>query len=198
MSVITASAFLAFSIALPFGPVSLMCVQRSLAGGALHGLACGVGASTAHAVFAVLAVVGADAAAQFLHGYQPLVHVASAATLIAIGIRMMTRSLTPPRVVAASEGGLTDYMGCLTLALTNPATVLPYLALAGSGGFVEGGRFFGLAATVLGVLLGSVAWYATLSSSAWALRTRLPDIFLSRLHLIAGVALIGMALRLVV
>lgn len=198
MSIITASAFLAFSIALPFGPVSLMCVQRSLSSGALRGLACGAGASTAHGLFAALAVLGADAAAGSLIGWQPIVHLASSAALIAIGLRMVMKAAKTPNPESGKAGGLTDYLTGLMMALTNPATILPYLALAGSGLFIDRENLFNLTATVTGVLLGSVAWYATLSGSAWVLKDRLPGAFLSKLNLLAGPALIGMGLHLAI
>ncbi|CDZ29116.1 LysE family translocator [Neorhizobium galegae] len=196
MSTIAASAFLAFSVALPFGPVSLMCVQRSLLSGALRGLICGAGASTAHGLFAILAVVGADAVAGSLIGWQPAVHFASGAILMAIGLKMVMRTATAPSLLDTKGGGGADYLAGLMLALTNPATVLPYLALAGSGLFVGRDGFFTLPLTVAGVLLGSAAWYATLSGSAWALKERLPKRVLSNLHLVAGPALIGMGLHM--
>lgn len=198
ITTIAASAFLAFSVALPFGPVSLMCVQRSLLSGALRGLVCGAGASTAHGLFAILAVVGADAVGELLTGWQPVVHLVSGAVLIAIGLKTVTTMANAPSLLDTNLAGGADYLAGLLLALTNPTTVLPYFALAGSGLFVARNGFSTLAATVIGVLLGSAAWYATLSGSVWALKDRLPQPVLSRLHLLAGVTLIGMGLHLAI
>jgi len=196
MSTIAASAFLAFSIALPFGPVSLMCVQRSLFSGILHGLACGAGASTAHVLFAALAVFGAETVAGPLTSWQPLVHLISSAILVILGLRMMWKVSNASHALAAETGEVSSYFAGLTLALTNPATMIPYLALASSGLLIDHERSLALAATMTGVLIGSVAWYAMLSGSAWALKGRLPHMFLSRLRLLASVALIGMGLHL--
>lgn len=196
MSTIAASAFLAFSIALPFGPVSLMCVQRSLASGAARGLACGAGASTAHGLFAILAVVGANAVAASLSGWQPLVHLASSMLLILIGLKMIVRTARTPYLLVANAGRSADFLSGLVLALTNPATVLPYMALAGSGAFIDRSGLLTLAATVAGVLLGSAACYATLSGSVWVFRNRLPHGLLSRLNLLAGPGLIVMGLHM--
>jgi threonine/homoserine/homoserine lactone efflux protein len=195
MFTITTSALLAFSVALPFGPVSLMCVQRSLTSGAARGLACGAGASTAHGLFAILAVVGANAAAGWLSGWQSAVHLVSSVILILIGVKMILRTATTPYLVVTSAGRFADYVAGLMLALTNPATVLPYVALAGSGVFIDQTGLATLAATVAGVLLGSTAYYATLSGSVWAFRNRLSQSFLSRLNLLAGPALVIMGLH---
>ncbi|MFP5076230.1 LysE family translocator [Rhizobium sp. YIM 134829] len=196
MSTITASALLAFSIALPFGPVSLMCIERSLASGATRGLACGAGASTAHGVFATLAITGTNAVAAWLSGWQSTVHLLSSAILVLIGLRLLLKTAAKPAVVTTSTGRFADYAAGLMLALTNPATVLPYLALAGSGVFIDQSGLLTLAATVTGVLLGSTACYATLSGSVWALKDRMPRSFLLRLNLLAGPALIVMGLHM--
>jgi threonine/homoserine/homoserine lactone efflux protein len=196
MSTITASAFLAFSIALPFGPVSFMCVQRSLTSGAARGLMCGAGASTAHGLFAILAVVGANAVAAWFSGWQSAVHLASSTGLVLIGVKMILNTAATPCGVPSSAGRLADYTAGLMLALTNPATVLPYLALAGSGVLIDQTGLATVAATVTGVFLGSTACYATLSGSAWAFRNRLPQSFLWRLKLLAGPALIIMGLHM--
>jgi threonine/homoserine/homoserine lactone efflux protein len=197
MSTITASAFLAFSIALPFGPVSLMCVERSLASGAARGLACGAGASTAHALFAILAVVGANAVAAWFSSWQSAVHLASSTILVLIGLKMILKTAaTPSPGMATGAGRFPDYLAGLMLALTNPTTVLPYMALAGSGVFVDQTGLAMLATTVSGVLLGSTAYYATLSGSVWAFRNRLPQSVLSRLNLLAGPVLIVMGLHM--
>ncbi len=196
MSVITSSAFFAFSIALPFGPVSLMCVQRTLLNGALRGLACGAGAATAHGLFAILAVLGANAITESLTGWQPLVRPASGALMVIIGLKILVRIQNPQRSVITKTSGFADYLAGLMLALTNPATILPYLALVGSGMFVERGRPLTLSATVAGVLLGSITCYAALSGSTWMLKDRLPHTLLSRLNFLAGAALVAMGFRL--
>lgn len=195
MSVITSSAFFAFSIALPFGLVSLMCVQRTLLNGALRGLAC-AGAATAHGLFAILAVLGADAITESLTGWQPLVRPASGALMVIIGLKILVRIQNPQRSVITKTSGFAGYLAGLMLALTNPATILPYLALVGSGMFVER-RLLTLSATVAGVLLGSITCYAALSGSTWTLEDRLPHTLLSRFNFLAGAALVAMGFRLV-
>jgi threonine/homoserine/homoserine lactone efflux protein len=54
------AAMLGLFIAMPFGPICLMCVQRTLALGIWFGIASGVGAAVAHGLFSFL---GASSAA---------------------------------------------------------------------------------------------------------------------------------------
>lgn len=198
MSIVVASAFLAFSIALPFGPVSLMCVQRSMFRGAHCGLICGAGASTAHGLFASLAILGAGTIASVLAGWQPVIQVASGVTLIAIGSKIVLKVAGAPQSAAIVPSLFTDYGAGLITALSNPITVVSYLAIASSGAMTDRVDLPDLAATIAGVILGSISWYAIISSSAWILRGRLPPHLLRKLNLFGGAILIFMGLRLAI
>ncbi|MDH4442265.1 MAG: hypothetical protein QE284_18010 [Rhizobium sp.] len=95
LSVIVASALLALSIAVPFGPISLMCVQRSLLSDHWRGFACGAGASTAHGAFATLAFLSAHYAAGQVESLQPLAGPLSAALLVTLGLRIFGAGKSP-------------------------------------------------------------------------------------------------------
>ncbi len=89
-----------------------------------------------------------------------------------------------------------DYLTGLCIALCNPATILPYLALSSSGvPFAQDQSTF-LVATVIGVFSGSLAWYAFLSCSASALQGRISKSVLRRLNLLSGATLILMGITL--
>ena len=46
------------SIAAPVGPIGVLCIQRTLTGGYIHGLVTGLGAATADAVYGFIAAFG--------------------------------------------------------------------------------------------------------------------------------------------
>jgi threonine/homoserine/homoserine lactone efflux protein len=58
------AAMLGLFIAIPFGPICLMCVQRTLALGVWFGIASGIGAAVAHGLFSCPAMAGAVMLAQ--------------------------------------------------------------------------------------------------------------------------------------
>lgn len=180
------------SIAIPFGPVSMMCVEQSLSRGVLKGLASGAGAATSHGLYATLAVFGAHAAATSLANIEGTIHLMSGAVFALLGIRTILRGPGLPASAALRRGGLTHYAGGLALALANPMTLLPYVAFAGTMA-LSGGETTTLPMTVVaGIALGTLSWYWTISSSAWLLRQRLPRALLDRLNLVSGAILIAM------
>jgi threonine/homoserine/homoserine lactone efflux protein len=198
LSVMVASAFLALSIAAPFGPISLMCVQRSLLDDRWRGIACGAGASTAHGAFAALSLLSAHFALNSATSLRPMVTPISGLLLVALGARILLAG-------RGSNGGESrdlpvagDYLAGLTLALCNPATILPYLALSGSGGAEVHGLVPTLLATICGVIGGSLAWYIGLACFASALQGRVSRAVLGRLNLLSGATLAAMGLAMIV
>lgn len=192
MSTLVAGALFGLSIALPFGPVSLMCVQRSLYLGLRPGLISAAGAASTHGVYATIAVLGADAVAGTLTRWHLTIRFASAAILILMGIRSVLRSPVLHQPINAHADAAANFMTGLTMAMTNPMTVLAYAAFASSTVLLGAG--VAPASAVVGVVAGTSAWYATLSGSAWVLRGRLPQRALSKLNVVAGVGLIVMGL----
>jgi hypothetical protein len=52
---------LGIAFAAPIGPIGLLCMQRTLTGGVIPGLATGHGAATTHSVYASIAATGLSA-----------------------------------------------------------------------------------------------------------------------------------------
>ena len=178
------------SIAAPFGPVSLVCVQRTILAGRLLGFSSGVGAATAHAVFASLAIVGAEQAAASIDMWRTPIRLASAAVLVLLGMRSVLRSAATP--VAATQGRAHGaYLSALLLALSNPMTILPYLAVASAMAVRGRGALW----IVPGAALGAAAWYGTLSLGVAMLHHRVVGAILPRLNIASGLVLIGFGLR---
>lgn len=196
-SLMVASALLALSIAVPFGPISLMCVQRSLLSDHWRGLACGAGASTAHGAFATVAFLSAHYAAGQVESIKPFAGPLSGALLILLGIRILLLAEVPTKLSPSRRPASGDYLTGLSIALCNPGTILPYLALAGSAVPFAQEQSGALTATIVGVFSGSLAWYAFLSCTASALQSRISRSALGRLNLFSGATLTLMGIAVV-
>lgn len=180
-----------FAVALPFGPVSLICVQRALGQGIGFAIASGLGAATAHGVFSILAGAWSDAIGALLAEFQTPIHLLSAAVMVWFGLTVIAkRSSAEPTVNRLDL--LAAYGSTLLLALCNPMTILPYLATA--SGFVVRVPFYSRGSILipLGVVLGATSWYVVLSSAALLFRRQVSGISAARLNLVAGTMLIGL------
>src|ERR1700741_2694193 len=72
-------------IAVPVGPVGVMCVRRTVFHGKLAGFVSGLGAATADAIFGIIAGFGLTVVSDWLLGYQQWLPIAGAFLLLAVG-----------------------------------------------------------------------------------------------------------------
>lgn len=194
MSAVISGALLGLSIAAPFGPISLMCVQRSLLSGIWRGVASGAGAATAHGLYAAAALMSADVLAVALTRWHLHVQVFSALVLIGLGVRTIARRPRIEERTSLRASSQADYAVGLMLALSNPMTILPYVALASGVAVIDHGQGLHLGWMVAGIIMGTASWYAMLSSAAWILSKHLPQRVLTRMNWFAGAVLIGFGL----
>ena len=91
-----------FAIAAPVGPIGLLCIQRTLAHGRLTGLATGMGAASADAVYGMVAGFGLTAISAFLTGQRLWLGIIGGLFLCYLGVRTF---LTPPAMQSAAVTG---------------------------------------------------------------------------------------------
>jgi threonine/homoserine/homoserine lactone efflux protein len=154
-------------IAVPVGPVGVMCVRRTIFAGTLAGFVSGLGAATADAVFGIIAASGITVVSDWLLGYQWWLRGAGACLLLVIGGRSL---LVKPQAKLASppdpESLSWHYVSTFALTLTNPVTVLVFIAIFAAVGLSGAEATLGRAAIlVLGVWVGSLLWWLALSFS---------------------------------
>ena len=163
------------AIAAPVGPIGVLCIRRSLSAGMLAGLVTGLGAAAADAVYGAVAGFGLTSVSVLLLDHQVAIRTLGGAALLVIALRIF---LTPPASAGQGQNGQVRLAGafvsCFLLTLTNPTTILSFLAIFAGLGLAEWVRDYAAAAVlVAGVLLGSALWWLVLSGAVSLVRTRL-------------------------
>jgi len=163
-----------FSIAAPVGPIGVLCIRRTLADGRTSGFLSGLGAATADALYGCVAGFGLTVISGFLVDQRFWIQLIGGIFLLALGIKTL-RSVPAERAAAASGTGLAaSYASTLLLTLTNPMTILSFAGIFAALGVADtGGDFSAAALLVLGVFVGSAAWWLLLSGGVGLLREKL-------------------------
>lgn len=184
------------AVAAPVGPIGLLCIQRSIAHGRAAGLATGLGAATADAAYGLLVAFGALAAGA-LEGVETPLRVGGGLLLLALGAATARRFFAAPADPAAAAAAPTGwsarplgaFLSSLALTLSNPATILSFLALMASLGLHAAADAAAPFALVLGVFAGSALWWLFLTHLALLARGRVTPTRLRWLDLVSGGAL---------
>lgn len=187
-------AIIGVGIAAPVGPIGLLCIQRTLSEGRLVGLASGLGAATADATYGMVAAFGLVAVSALLVDQRTLLALVGGAMLLYLGVRTI---LVKPAVETASPAAYATgnvasaFASTLVLTLTNPMTILMFAAIfAGAGIAQRAGDWFGALLMVLGVFLGSAAWWVLLTTLVAWLRRRITPAAMLWINRTAGLMLV--------
>ena len=186
--------FMGFAIAAPVGAIGVLCIRRTLAGGWPLGLATGLGAATADAVYGAVAAFGITAVSAMLLGVRGWLQVVGGAFLVYLGVRTF---LEHPRDLGEESsrpsGLLAAWSSTFVLTLGNPMTIMSFAAVfAGLGVGAAGGVdvIGGAATLVAGVFTGSALWWIFLSVAVGLVRHRLDATAMRRVNRGSGL-LIG-------
>jgi threonine/homoserine/homoserine lactone efflux protein len=191
LSLILQGFILGFAIAAPVGPIGLLCIQRTLHQGQLVGLASGLGAATADAFYGAVAAFGLTLVSSFLIAQQFWLALLGGLFLCYIGVGTFLAS--PAERAASSEakgiGGA--YVSTFLLTITNPLTILSFVAIfAGAGLATAGGDILSAVWIVAGVFLGSATWWFFLSGGVSLLRSHISTSVLLWVNRAAGAILV--------
>jgi threonine/homoserine/homoserine lactone efflux protein len=117
------------AIAAPVGPVNVLCISRTLTKGWRSGLVSGLGAAAADALYGSIAGFSISFIIRFLIREEFWIRLFGGAFLVAVGISYHFKQ---PQLLTAQRNGGTeqsDFASALLLNLTNPTTVLSFLAV---------------------------------------------------------------------
>ncbi len=180
------------AIAAPVGPIGILCIQRSLHDGFKIGFMTGMGAALADGTYGLIAGFGLTAISSLLIAHQFWIRIFGGLFLLYLGLKLF---FTKPK--ARSAGGFdkspwhalaTTYL----LTLTNPATILSFIAVfAGLGLGTTNPSISDAVILVLGITLGSAIWWLVLSFGvAYMLRHRLSPSLMQWINRASGLIIL--------
>jgi threonine/homoserine/homoserine lactone efflux protein len=185
-----------FLMAVPVGPINLLCLRRSLAEGRRVGFVSGLGAAAADATYGAVAAIGLAAVTSFLLEHRQALQLCAGLFLVLLGLHTM-RSRMPVRGETAPVhvGRLRDaFVSTYLCTLANPMLIIVFTGVFArfNLGWQTGHTFEGMA-LIGGVFLGSTLWWLTLTMLAGTFGRHLDDGALRWVNLSAGavIAVIG-------
>jgi threonine/homoserine/homoserine lactone efflux protein len=151
------------------------------------GFVSGLGAATADFMYGAIAAFGLTAVAGLMVSQQVWLRLVGGIFLVYLGVRTVLAQPADKAAEAGGRGLLGAYSSTLFLTLTNPATILSFAVIfAGLGLASFDGGAGATLALVVGVFLGSAAWWLLLSGGVSLFRGRLTPAGLRWVNRIAG------------
>jgi threonine/homoserine/homoserine lactone efflux protein len=179
-----------FAMAVPIGPIGVMCVRKTLAEGHSRGLIIGFGAATADALFGCIAAFGLTFVSDVIASQHIWLSLGGGGLLLFLGIRTLRLKRKDPIIPFDDKGFWRSYVSTFLLALTNPVTIFAFVAVFAIFGLGHKLTIISACILVLGVFSGSCLWFLTLSYVATFFRKKLDSGGLRLVNKISGVLII--------
>jgi threonine/homoserine/homoserine lactone efflux protein len=192
-------SILGFSVAAVVGPIALLCIRRTLSAGFGVGFISGLGAATADASYAAVAGFGISAVAAVLVDQRLWLRVIGGIFLVYLALRTM-RAAPAERSTDAGPAGMRlagAYSSTLVLTLSNPMTILSFAGIFAGLGLGSLGTSSSTSALtlVIGVFLGSAAWWLLLAGLISRLQRRVTPRWLRRVNVASGLIILGFGVQ---
>lgn len=184
------------AIAAPVGPIGILCIQRSLHDGFRIGLMTGLGAALADGTYGLITGFGITAISSLLVTHQFWIRSIGGLFLLYLAIKLFR---TPPPKASLKKSDRSAWHAFATtylLTLTNPATILSFIAIfTGLGVNTTSTDYNRAIVLVFGITLGSAIWWLFLSISvAFILHHRLSPKLMQRINQLSGIVILAFAL----
>jgi threonine/homoserine/homoserine lactone efflux protein len=177
-------------IALPVGPVGLLCVRRTMFEGIAFGLLSGLGAALADTVFGIIAGFGLTFIRDWILGYQDVLGAAGGLFLVYAGFKALRLAPAGEPEPLAGEALIGAFASAFALTITNPITILAFAAIFAKVGLDQDATFGSIALLVAGVFAGSALWWLGLTVGVSQVRRRAHHTTLWWLNHVSGAILV--------
>ncbi|MAH06362.1 MAG: LysE family translocator [Alphaproteobacteria bacterium] len=184
------------AVAAPVGPIGLLCIKRTLAEGKTSGLASGLGAASADAIYGFLVAAGLATTGILVNYSEPMEFFGGMLIMLLGALSILTfMKGTNIEIKAAnakkSKGLVSAYATTFVLTISNPMTILAFVALVAGIGASEANNPGAAYILVLGVFIGSALWWLFLVTLASTASSRITPKATRWFDLISGLILVA-------
>lgn len=188
------------AISAPVGPVNVLCVSRTIAHGRRSGIVSGLGAAAADTIYGSIAGFSISFIISWLLRELFWIRLIGGILLIGIGLIYYFKRPKSLKETSRNNSAGSHAASTFLLNLTNPTTILSFLAVLAILGLGKHRQWFLTTILVAGIFAGSMLWWTLLAFIAGHYRDRFNDRAMVWMNRIAagaigafGVITIGMA-----
>ena len=179
-------------VAVPVGPLGLLCINRALMLGPQCGFFSGLGVATADALAAGIAALSISLISGLFVEHQLALRLVGGIFLCFLGCKIYRSEPESQAPVNNVNGLLSAYVTTFLLAFSNPVTILSFVAIY-AGWHVPSlqGRYVAAVTLTGGVFTGSALWWVGLFIALTTFHNKLNLRFLLWVHRVSGAIIAG-------
>jgi threonine/homoserine/homoserine lactone efflux protein len=182
-----------FLVSLPLGPIGVLVIQRTVNKSRRAGLFSGAGAALSDVIYAMIAGFSLTIVIDFIRQYQMLFQVVGAIAVMGLGLFIYTKNPVKDLRRHRRRGSthFQDLASTFLLTFSNPLSIFVFLAIFASSGIVLNiDRPYYSAFIILGIFVGAMSWWFSLSGVVSLFRHKINLRLLWWINKVAGILII--------
>lgn len=124
-------------LSLPFGPIGIYCMEKTLVEGEKEGYFSSLGMVTVDVIYGLIAYTGLSKVENIVIKYEVLLKIILGAALIVLGYKKYKTKVRIKKIENEGEGILKNYFTCFLVTLANPSTLFTCVAVFATLGLVD-------------------------------------------------------------
>lgn len=193
MTFLLIGLLIGFLMAMPVGPVGILCIQRTIFNGQLSGILTGLGVACADVVYGSVAAFGLSFVYNFIERRQIIIKLIGAILLLIIGFKTLKTKKFKSEVSVDSDklSLFNSFSSAFFITLTNPLTLFLFTGMLSWFEIdIDQATPFNSMTLVLGIFLGSFLWFLILSLIVNMLKRRFSFTYLKWMNNVSGSAIV--------
>jgi len=176
-----------FALAVPIGPIGILCIRKTITEGRLHGLLVGLGGATADLLYSSIAAFGITAISTVIDTHRFWIRLSGGTFLLFLGVFTYYARPRARKIMIRNKEMMKSFLFTMLLAFTNPLTIFAFIAVFAMLGIGHAIGYFYVSLLVFGVFTGSSLWFLLISSSANYYGVKFNSILLPRINKVTGI-----------
>ena len=167
IEIILTGILIGICVSAPVGPLGVLCIQRTLSRGKLHGFMTGLGATTSDIIYALLVSLGMSFILDFINTHQFLIQIIGSIIILLFGIYLFLKkpkNQLPHIKKSHSKGDLiSDYLSAFGLCFSNPLIMFLFIGLFARFQIIESGNISNNIIAFISIIIGAIIWWILLT-----------------------------------
>lgn len=184
------SLVLGISIAIPIGPIGIICINKTLVTNKRSSIATGAGAALADGFYATIAVFSVKTIAHFFLTHRAPIEVIGGLCITYLGYQSYIKKYHElPGLTHEPESDILSIISAFLLTLSNPVTLVSFTILFAGLGLGTSSKTLSSVLVILGVITGSLLWWLTLTYGVDYLKHKFTHTTLNKVSAYTGLVL---------
>ena len=162
-SLVLTGSLIGLTIAMPMGPIGLMCLRYTLVHGPTYGMISGMGVALADAICGTLAGIGVAAISNFIAANHVWLQLMGSFFLICLGINSIFFKREKNCAQTMRVSHLRIFIMMFFLTLSNPMTIISFTGMYAVMGVSSFDTYIETFFLSLGIFIGSLTWWFILN-----------------------------------